>query len=900
MTDKTRRHKRILGIVLAIVIAVGTVGGVIGYNSFKSNAAYDTSKAITFKELNGKKPIADKYFFVGTYVFALDAITDEMYDKALSSQSEFNQFNNYYKSELAGGVWYDITDATDLKYITSTGTPIDQSQIDPLYVTVYIDENGKAFNAKDLAPISLYDLPSPYDLKQIPELNTLYSMYQAMFSEESRGVDKFYYEQLTEFFNTDFRTKYPKIAEQTNSLDRRISNLEKGYQGLQEMGETEKADALDDLMYKVDCTRRAVIYKQLAVESILEGSDDYELNMLLQVLSNKSADGKPNIDDKDEIEQSTLPYDVWTNNKKQYTYDQIYKYMEDHGESDDDDDDDDEEKSVPLYSSFLKGTKFEGATSDKEPFKMNEGIISTLYDADSDCKTTYDDMMANAIAVSNSHIGKAITDTEMALYDECDKGYTVSLIALVERLVRYNNIADNVVKEKSEELALINDGLFAACENGFKSAATGGVGNAYQSALSQGANEDGLASALDDQEAELTKEMTELQFIITAKKMRINTKLCFEQTLGWIDWTDALLKQVPDDAFASRAKMAINSHKAWLTDLLKQLAKEDSSLQSELDKLMAQKDALNEEKKKYLDSNDLNGAKKVDAKLTEIDKLIDEEAAKQSDVINNEDASASDKAAAAVGMAGTTEGAVQDLKNAAMDKIANGEDASDELNALGQLGADDALSEIGANNSNKDNNSGKDKDKGKYSLSENEIMSILADLLGGEFSTLSAEGKVIAAVAVDRYGELGNVPAQNISKNLIEICATERNRFVYDTYTDGGKEFVSLSALGKASDYRYVYSAGGKEGTLAEGKDSYSFTNGEKEMSINSTKTSNKMSSKAVYKYGSLYIPEATVNEYFEHSSEAIDKASYSAVLNKSMDAKVKEVLEALKNGGNE
>ena len=902
MTDKTRRHKRILGIVLAIVIAVGTVGGVIGYNSFKSNAAYDTSKATTFKELNSKKPVADRFFFVGTYVFALNAVTDEMYEKAIASQSEFNQFNNYYKSELAGGIWYDLTDATDLKYITSTGTPVDQAVIDPLYVTVYIDENGKAFDAKTLASISLYDLPDPYDLKQIPELNTLYSMYQAMFNEDSRGVDAFYYEQLRDFFATDLRTKYPKIGEQTKNLDERIRNLEKGYQGLQEMGESEKADALDDLMYKVDSTRRAVIYKQLAVESINEG-DDYEINKLLQVLSNRSAGGRADIKDNDEIEQSTLPYDIWTNNKKQYTYDQIYRYMENHDALDEVEGEDDDISIMPDFKKFLEGSRFEGATSDKEVFKQNDGIISTLYDADSDCKTTYNDLMADAIAVSDSHIGKAITDTEMALYAESEKGYTVNLIALVERLVRLNNIADNVVKEKNEELSLINDGIFAACENGFKSAATGGVGNAYQSAVAQGANEDGLASALDDQEADLSKEMTELQFIITAKKMRINTKMCFKQTLEWIDWTDALLSQVPDDAFASRAKIAINSHKAWLTDLLKQLAKEDASLQSELDKLLAQKDAINEEKMKALDDNDLNGAKKADAKLEEIDKLIDEETAKNSGIVSG-NGSASDKAAAAVGMAGSSEGAIQDLKNAALDKMANGEDASDELSALSELGADDALSEIGAENSKSDKDNKDNKDKGtnsdKYNLSENDIMAILADILGGDFNSLSPEGKIIAAVAVDRYGELGNVTAQKIAKNLIEICATERNKFVYDTYTDGGKEFVNLSVLGRVSDYRYVYSAGGKEGTLAEGKDSYSFNNGDKSMSINATGKSDTMSSKATYKYGSLYVPEATVNEYFDHTSESIDKASYSAVLNKSMDSKAKELLEALKNGGNE
>lgn len=897
MRKMTKRQNRILRVVLALVIAVSAVGGAIGYSMFKSNATYDPNKAITFKELNAKKPIEDRFFFVGTYVFALDAITDEMYSKALNSQSDMNQFNNYYKSELAGGMWYDISDASDLSYITSTGTPVSQEEIDPLYVTVYIDKDGKVYDAKTFETKSLYDLPDPYDLKQIPELNALYTMYQAQFSENSKGVDEFYYYQLKDFFDTDLRVKYPNIAAQTKTLDERLKNLQRGYEGLQEMGKNAEADVIDDLMHKVDSTRRAVIYKQLAIGWEAEGAGpNYELNMLLKVLNNKDDNGVANIENEDEIEQSTQPYDVWTNSKKQYTYDQIYKYMKNHdGVKTVEDSDDNDIEVDSNFTKFFEGTIFEGATSDKEVFKPNEGIISTLYDADGACKATYNDLMKDSIDIADSHIGKAITNIQMQLFNEAENGYTVTLIALVEELVRYNSIADNIVKDKYEELNLINNGLFDECENGFKSAAIGGVGVEYQSAVAQGANDDGLTSALEMQEAALNKEMIELQFIITAKKMRTNTKTCFQQTLEWIDWTHSLLASVPDDAFASRAKIAINAQEAWLTDLLKQLAKEDSSLQSELDKLLEQKAAINAEKMKALDNNDLNGAKKADAKLEEIDKLIDEETAKAGNTKNDDDASASDKAAAAVGLAGTSEGAIEDLKNAALDKLANGEDASDEIDALKQLGAEDALAEIGADS---DNSGEKDSGSGKYNLSEEQMMKIIADIMGKDFDSLSQDGKVVAAVAVDRYGALGNVAAQNLARNLIEKCAVERNKYVYDTYVDGGRVYISLVTLGKVSGYRYVYTEGGKNGTLAEGKDSYSFASGDKVMTINSNKTSCNMPAQAVYKYGALYIPEATVNEYFEYIAESIDKATYSAVLNKSMDSKAKELTEALKNGG--
>lgn len=956
---------------MAFIVAASAIIGALYLNPFKSTASYDKDKAITYGEFNQRTPVADRYFFVGTYLFSLDVITDDIYEKAINSQSEMSQFNEYYKSELAGGVWFDISDATDLTNITVNGTKVDEQEQNKLYVTVYIDEQGQAFDAKTMAPISLFDIPDPYSLKDIPELNTLYSQYKASFSEDSKGVNLFYYEQLKSFFDTDLRSKDGQLRAETEKLDRKLQNLQTAYSSLQGSDKTEQAEAVQKLMKRVDNARRALIYKKLAIGDEKDETVKYELNKLSMVLSNQSEYGVSDIDNDDEIEQSTMPYDAWTNDKKQYTYDQLYNYVVNHdglvtvGEDEDEDDDDEDEdkpKVLPDFKSFFKDTRFEGASASKQVFVQNDAILSLINDADSDCKKAYDKYTSESLATPDSHIGKATFDREEAIFAQAEGGYSGDMDQKLEELVTINNIAANVVKDKDKELDLVKSELLSACETGFAGMVSGGAGEEYTAAVSQGANDDGVNSALEAQGAKLNKEMTELEFMITAYRMRVTPKECFHETLAWIDWTDSLGAEVAGDIFASKAKIAISTHKAWLTDLLSQLVKEDESLQSELDKLKAQKEALNEEKMKALDENDLNGAKKIDAKLEEIDKRIAEEVERAAKIVNNQSASASTKAASAVGLAGTTEGAIQDIKKDALDKLSNGEDASEEMQALEELGAKNALAEIedakkgsgsdsskneGGNGSgnvgessegtsgsaasdgsekndndeqgqdgNKDGNVSQDgneggtgngagssqnvfnKKKSISTLSENELLAILEDVLGGSFESLNPSGKVVAAVALEWAGDAGNATAKKMARNFIDICASEKNIYVYDTCMDGAKVLVNLATIGKVTDYRYVYKSAGKEGTLAKGKESYSFVFGSRSMKIAKGNSSETMAAAATLKYGSLYVPSDTVKEHFVLTAVSIKNAQYSAVLNSKMEVQANELLDVFKNGG--
>ena len=82
---------------------------------------FDEAQAVRYEEYAASHTIEDSTLLIGTYLIHLQALTDELYEKALESASDSNQMNVYYKSELASGTWMDITDAVGLSDLSGQG-----------------------------------------------------------------------------------------------------------------------------------------------------------------------------------------------------------------------------------------------------------------------------------------------------------------------------------------------------------------------------------------------------------------------------------------------------------------------------------------------------------------------------------------------------------------------------------------------------------------------------------------------------------------------------------------------------------------------------------------------------------------------------------------------------------
>ncbi|MBQ8969784.1 MAG: hypothetical protein IJ073_00505, partial [Lachnospiraceae bacterium] len=154
--------------ILIVVLGIMAAAGVF----FRENvlALFSPKKALTLSEYSGSREIENSVLFVGTWLINLNGMTDELYEKAVASGSEAGQTNVYYKSELAGGSWFDITGATGLADIKDSGQAVSFDEIGGLYVKYYADKSGIVTDLKTGEVINPFDIPSAYDLKEIPEL----------------------------------------------------------------------------------------------------------------------------------------------------------------------------------------------------------------------------------------------------------------------------------------------------------------------------------------------------------------------------------------------------------------------------------------------------------------------------------------------------------------------------------------------------------------------------------------------------------------------------------------------------------------------------------------------------------------------------------------------------------
>ena len=57
---------------------------------------FDESQAVRYQEYTASHTIEDATLYIGTYLIYVQALTDELYEKALESASDSNQMTVYY------------------------------------------------------------------------------------------------------------------------------------------------------------------------------------------------------------------------------------------------------------------------------------------------------------------------------------------------------------------------------------------------------------------------------------------------------------------------------------------------------------------------------------------------------------------------------------------------------------------------------------------------------------------------------------------------------------------------------------------------------------------------------------------------------------------------------------
>lgn len=941
---KGNKTKYYVGAFAAVVCVLAGVITFLGGNAFAARP--DETNAIQFSSFTEKHTVEDSTIFIGTYLIHLDAYTDELREKALDSAADSGQDNVYYKSELAGGAWYDITSASGLASITTDGVVVEESELADLWVTYYVGSDGILRDARTGNAVNLFDSPDPYNLYELEELEPIRLQYDNYLTEminttmSDDEVLNYYYLQTQKFFNKDIKTKKMK------ELDKQLANLESCHQTLLSQEETELAETVSKLMSQVDATRRAEVFRKLI---------DGDRSLLSRLLGTYNGDkfGSDAEEEEDEEEEDEDAEDSEDSEDGE-------------GESDEEEDDEEEDEEE----------EEEGGGSDAQ-FVPNTTMLDALGDAMSNAQESYLSYSAKGLSEDVSAILQSEETKEAKnVISLSENGVNDAFKQSLSKLTYLYHIEDSLIKEKDAERAVLEKDLLPKADTAYQSQIQAGASTRYTSQLKKGVSKAAGEQILKEQKSEADNARTQLQSFIQAKTDRMDKSDAISWIYERIRWADGLYGGIKTDDFSWRARESVDAHIEWLRQLAQEIVNGDESLQSLLDKLMAERDELLRKQQEALDNNDLDGAKKYDAMIASKTEAIDQEKQRLADTLNSGDSSASDKAQAGNDLesAGALEGAINKLKNDASAALAGGDmsAAQDKLNALGEMGAFSALNDLknkfkdndaaarlinsasqkaqdaaasgnsltgesasagaeagagaegdgagaegegsdegvgaggesaGAEGAGAGANAGAEGDgsstKDPMKLTEDELLDMITAVLGSDFDQLNADGQVVAATAVKWLGEEGNVQATGLAKKLIDKCGANKNAYVYTKYKKNPQvQYLCLKLLDGKDGFRYLYSDTKKEATILKGTKEYKFTVGSTNVSFKD-KSTDTMKKATVFQ-SDAYIDEAASKKYFEYAVEYFKDTDYAAGLNSSMMTKAEKLLNTFKGGGEE
>lgn len=249
MGKRLKYKKIIFASILSVVLICASVGVVRAVFNGDTDAVHINPDEIENSTL-----------IIGTHLVHISALTDEIYDIASESTEQSGQTEMYYKSELAGGTWYMISDASQLSDITSKEKQIDKSVIQGLYLRYHTKSDGITYDLMDGKAICLFDTVNPYDLENLPEMDALKTQYEGLTEKSKKSeTDENNLEKLKNVLKQG-----EVLKEQHKTTDKTISKLNASY--VANASNNDVASVLQKIMKKVDNDRRIDVYDKLSSE----------------------------------------------------------------------------------------------------------------------------------------------------------------------------------------------------------------------------------------------------------------------------------------------------------------------------------------------------------------------------------------------------------------------------------------------------------------------------------------------------------------------------------------------------------------------------------------------------------------------------------------------------------
>lgn len=582
-----------------------------------------------------------------------------------------------------------------------------------------------------------------------------------------------------------------------------------------------------------------------------------------------------------------------------------------------------------------------GAAGTKDVLTNLDGDTEEVSAVSPELVSAAAESLGNVQSALITHEGKMLSEGPTVI-SSAEYGFCLELIshaeaddhascdADVQNLLHLDNIQNDIISDRPQELAMLEDQLIPAGTSEYLSALGQGESAEYRAEVAKNSAQAVLNGLIKTNEGEVSTRQRELEFLITAECNRLGS----QAALDFIDerlqlTTETFSTGIPDDAFADGARSSVNAHIEFLTQLRRQT--ELALGGNQMDKLTAQKEDLQTELMQALDNNDLAGAKELEQQISAVEESIraieaetSAQIAQMLDQISGMEEGSAERAAAEAELAalessmsdGTMGSVIAGLKQDALSAIAGGSDGSEEdasaavealagmLDTAPQL-ALPALQEV----YNELLLGGGDQDlidTIEQAILENpnalrseltteqireETRLWLLEVNGrtdqdktplsgvGGISRQSAYNTVAAVLALQMYyEETGSTAAQQALAALVQEQVNFGNTLFFTALTDGTGEYVPLASIQALTGRRYVWEKNASLGVLAYGADYYGFTVYSTEVTRDRDgEKTETMARPAQYRSG-VYIPEEYSYEQFGVSAMYLSGVSYGCV----------------------
>lgn len=832
MKKGKKKRLRIFAGVLAALL--GIMGG-LEYSQINAYAVLDESTAVKYSTFSLTNTVENGTLFIGTYLIHMTAMTDELYEKAQESAEDSGQYNIYYKSELANGEWFDISSAEGLADITDAAEPVETAELADLWVTFYVGADGISHSAKNSEAVCIFDQPSPYDLYRLPELEALRNQYDNTYTSETEGADRYFYDQLRDFFGLNLRNTV------TDECDRQINLLQGVYNGLQQQEKSEQAEILYTLMGKIDAKRRAEVFYQLME------AEDSRLNQLQSLLGG-SAYHKENYNDEQFVASADLSDAVGTAMESCES-----SYITHSGNQIANDGTVLGETEYTLCMSILE--KAAGGNTDLEEELLKLKNLYSIKDSmikDKDKELTL--LEQELIPKAEERLKSAFSSGAGQEYnaavsqgkskEACDKLLELQKTEQDKISNEYQFLLEAKTERMGSQEAV--DYLFSKIEE---------IGNCYSNI-----SDDAYA-----ENAQLGVDACLLELQQLAQGV-IDGDSSMRSTLSGLESDKENTQTLRDAALDKNDLGLAKKYDAMLDAIDVEIAAEEQRLAAQLNSSSAVDRAkampqLGDKTRTANAAKIQNNAKK---KLAEGD---------MSGIVEAVDA------LAALG----EEDALKDL----MSSI--GTDASDDVrNALSS-----ALQQVqGSGNSTESGNAADG-----FGLTGDELLALLESALGDSFDNMNDKDQAAVLGALGLFGAEGSSEAATLAGTLAVDCMRNGNKNLFVRYSGSGAEkYISAQTIGRVTDFRYIYSASRRDAVLSGSGKTYRYSVGSSEVRLTDG-TIEQMSSETVLQGNVAYIPEEAGSKYFGCSVIYIEGTEYAVCVTEGMEATVEQLLEKLKGG---